>query len=244
MEAASAQSPVVTLMGPRSFTSAELIAFAGEIRALEVLCTTLAEFVQENRTTPWGSGSFRQDYTKYCLLQYDVASTLTIGSLTLSNAGMSINTTNAIPVDAKVGVTGSYVLSYDSVAVANLTALPTYQVHHFLRALPYAVYTAIGGMLEEVANAYYRGEGPAAAITSVERASIIRLMAKTTKELVSNTLQTPIYGLDGPVVGADAFAGRTLARYHAENIIRAVAPMIAQWILDGIAPGSSVLVLT
>lgn len=229
-------SPALAILGPRSFSAAELLALAREIRALEAMLSMLAMYIIEHKTSSDLPSDEHTDYITYNILATESTASIDIAGLALVGCEMIQASTNTAVADSRVGTSGPYSLSYDSVVLATFN-VSSYVAHAFLKYVPAEVYHAVGSMLEELAAAYYKGNGPSAAITAAERVSFIRLQDKVTKTLIEQASQTAIGSNLGLLSGADAYAGRALARQNSELIVRNLAPNIGAWLYDEIPLG-------
>lgn len=231
LDIADPASPLLAILGPRSFTAAELLVFANELRRLEYAINVLAQWVNAHRAMALSLGTFKPDTVCFNMLAADPGQTLVIGELSLVGATMISRLATVAQTDATVGIVGSMTLKYNNTVLAALSC-STYAAHAMLRALPSAIYHSMGSLLEEVAATYYKGRGPDGALTSIERAALIRLQDKITKIRCERAEACALSTKDGIIFGPEALAGELLADQHAPAVVRAIAPTIGAWLYD------------
>lgn len=236
VDIANETSLAVNVLGPRKFTTNELVALMTDIRRMEGFLALLCSYVTEHRTAAAYPGGYKSDFIAWNLLAFDATKSITVGEFVLSGAEMVTDVNNTGITDARVGAQGKFTVSFGETVIASFTA-STYTAHAFLRNFPGEIYHAMGSLLEEIASSYYKGEGPVSAITSTEIAALIRLQDKITKGMIEQANQTPIGCLNGTLIGAHAHAGAALARANAGLAIRALAPTIASWLFDATPTG-------
>lgn len=228
---ATTTSLVTNILGPRSFTAPEAVLLAEGLLKLEGLLSSLCLYVKEHRTQSEAMGTYRDGYVLWHVLATDPAKSIVLGDFVLEGGEMLSSKATTAPGDARIGVTGGYTLKYEGTTVM-VASLSSFAAHAMLRALPAALYHAMGSLLEELAAAGYKGTIPIGTFTSNEMAAFIRLQDKILKQEIESVAGTPIASATGILYGTEAVKGAQKAREVAEQLIRTLSPEIAEWLYD------------
>lgn len=250
MDMTAANSMMASIFGPRNIQGKDLRALTTDLFLLEGMLTHMSIIGTELKYTQHAT-TFRKEGEATVQVQNHVhtflvntpGKHLTVGPFQFSN----VSVVSTIGEKSSQGdLSKSFPLSIVKTDFENpensheiiITNVNSLELTNAFSKLPLAIFNGLGSLLREVGATVYKGDVDLSQVTSIERASLMRLQDDRLKLACERSFNIVTSDGVGTCHGQNAIRGAQLANDWSMKFLDQISPVVYDWVFKGKAVGT------